>query len=50
MAYEEHLEILGQGVEVWNNWRNDYSDIISDPLFMRTLKKPTFYKANLIMG
>jgi len=27
MANQEHLEILKQGVEVWNQWRNTYPDI-----------------------
>lgn len=27
MANPEHLEILEQGVEVWNKWREDNQDI-----------------------
>jgi hypothetical protein len=30
MANEEHLEILKQGVEVWNKWREDNPDIRPD--------------------
>ncbi|WP_235335367.1 MULTISPECIES: pentapeptide repeat-containing protein [Aphanizomenon] len=30
MANPEHLAILRQGVEVWNNWRDENSDIIPD--------------------
>jgi hypothetical protein len=27
MANSEHLAILRQGVEVWNQWRNDFGDV-----------------------
>ncbi len=27
MANQEHLDILKQGVEVWNQWRKEYPDI-----------------------
>jgi hypothetical protein len=37
MANPEHLEILKQGVEKWNEWRNEYPDI-----------KPDLIGANLI--
>lgn len=30
MANEEHVEILKQGVEVWNEWRQDNPEIIPD--------------------
>lgn len=30
MAYEEHLEILGQGVAVWNQWREKNPKIAPD--------------------
>ena len=30
MANPEHLAILNQGVEVWNNWRNEYPGIDPD--------------------
>lgn len=32
MANEEYLEILMQGVEVWNTWRNDHPEI--DPILL----------------
>ena len=27
MANEEHLAILKQGVEAWNKWRSDHTDV-----------------------
>lgn len=30
MANEEHIAILKQGVEVWNNWRQENPDIRPD--------------------
>ena len=30
MANQEHLDILEQGVEVWNRWRLEHADIIPD--------------------
>ena len=30
MANEEHLAILKQGVEVWNQWRKENSDVEPD--------------------
>jgi Pentapeptide repeats (8 copies) len=30
MANQEHLAILNQGVEAWNQWRREYSDILPD--------------------
>lgn len=36
MANEEHLKILRQGVEVWNNWRKKHPRI-----------KPDLFEANL---
>ena len=30
MANPEHLEILRQGVDVWNRWREENSEIIPD--------------------
>ncbi|MBD1878891.1 pentapeptide repeat-containing protein [Coleofasciculus sp. FACHB-T130] len=30
MANEEHLALVKQGVEVWNKWKNENSDIIAD--------------------
>jgi uncharacterized protein YjbI with pentapeptide repeats len=41
MANPEHLEILKQGVEVWNQWRSDY------PLIIPDLRRAGFYGARL---
>jgi hypothetical protein len=30
MANKEHLEILKQGVDVWNKWRKDNPDVVPD--------------------
>ena len=30
MANQEHLDILKQGVKVWNQWREEYNDIMPD--------------------
>lgn len=30
MANPEHLAILKQGMEVWNNWRDENLDVIPD--------------------
>jgi hypothetical protein len=30
MANPEHLDILKQGVEMWNQWRKDHADILPD--------------------
>ena len=30
MANKEHLDILKQGIEVWNNWRKEHVDIRPD--------------------
>jgi len=30
MANQEHLDILKQGVEVWNKWRKEHPDILPD--------------------
>ncbi len=31
MANQEHLDILKQGVDVWNKWRDEHKDI--QPVF-----------------
>ena len=41
MASEEHLKILKQGVEAWNEWREKNLQITPD------LSKANLYKANL---
>lgn len=41
MANEEHLKILKQGVEAWNEWRERNRDIRPD------LSEATFHEANL---
>jgi hypothetical protein len=41
MANQEHLEIIGQGSEVWNTWRRDNNGPIPD------LQEANLYKANL---
>ena len=30
MANQEHLNMLKQGVEVWNQWRQEQQDVIPD--------------------
>jgi hypothetical protein len=30
MANEEHLKLIKQGVEAWNKWRGEHSDIRPD--------------------
>src|SRR5207248_161129 len=42
MADQEHLDILKQGVEVWNKWRQEHPDIQAD------LRKAHLEGANLI--
>lgn len=51
MANEEHLEILKQGVDVWNRWREENPDIKPDlrkaDLFGAVLKEANLSEANL---
>jgi hypothetical protein len=51
MANLEHLAILKQGVEVWNQWREDNPDVIPDlssaQIGWLSLPGINFYKANL---
>lgn len=42
MANPEHVEILKQGVEVWNRWREEFPDVRPD------LSDESFSNANLI--
>lgn len=50
MANLEHLDILKQGVQIWNQWRKEHSDILPD--FSHThfdgedLDEAHFHKAN----
>jgi hypothetical protein len=44
MADEEHLQILQQGVDVWNEWRKSNPELIPD------LDGATLYEANLYQG
>jgi uncharacterized protein YjbI with pentapeptide repeats len=46
MANEEHLKILQQGVEVWNQWRKDNPEIEPD-LYRADLLKAHLCQANL---
>jgi len=46
MANPEHLEILQQGVEQWNKWRNEHHDVKPD-LSGATLSKAYLVGANL---
>lgn len=61
MANKEHLEILEQGIEAWNEWRRrnpkvlpdlseakfNYSDLRNANLSNANLRNAIFYKANL---
>jgi TIR domain/Pentapeptide repeats (8 copies) len=51
MANPEHLQILKQGVEVWNQWRDEHRDITPDfsrtTLYGANLSMANFYEANL---
>jgi hypothetical protein len=44
MADEEHLQILQQAVDVWNEWRKSNPELIPD------LDGATLYEANLYQG
>lgn len=46
MANKEHLALLKQGVEVWNDWRRDHPDIRPD-LSQANLARAHLYKADL---
>ncbi len=51
MANEEHLAILEQGVEVWNQWREENPEMRPDPsgvnLSGLSLPRANLYEANL---
>lgn len=46
MANQEHLDILKQGVKVWNKWRNEHSELLPD-LSGTDLAKANLSEANL---
>src|SRR5438876_1238532 len=46
MANQEHLDILKQGVETWNQWREEHADIRLD-LGEADLSGANLSKANL---
>jgi Uncharacterized low-complexity proteins len=46
MANQEHLDILKQGVEAWNRWREENPDIQPD-ISKANLRKADLYKINL---
>ena len=52
MANQEHLDILKQGVEVWNKWRKENDDIIPDLkgaiLNEASLFGVNFYRTNIL--
>src|SRR5260370_42320696 len=54
MANKEHLDILKQGVETWNQWRKEYPDIHPDligaDLSDIDLRKADFSDAYLIQA
>jgi uncharacterized protein YjbI with pentapeptide repeats len=52
MANQEHLDILKQGVDVWNRWREEHPEILPDlsQAFLEgaDLHKINLFNANLI--
>jgi len=46
MVSQEHLDILQQGVETWNQWREEHTDIQPD-LSDADLRKAKLSHANL---
>jgi Pentapeptide repeats (8 copies) len=46
MANQEHLDILKQGVEMWNQWRRKYADVQVD-LSYANLQRANLREANL---
>ena len=51
MADAEHLKILGQGVEAWNQWREENEstkpDLSKAGIFKRNLSRANLKRANL---
>jgi uncharacterized protein YjbI with pentapeptide repeats len=54
MANQEHLDILNQGVEVWNQWRQEHTDVEPDlseaDLSDANLSGADLHAANLIFA
>lgn len=54
MANQEHLDILNQGVEVWNQWRQEHTDVEPDlseaDLSEANLSGADLHAANLIFA
>lgn len=46
MAYQEHLDILKQGVEVWNKWREEKPNFRPN-LLQANLSRASIIEANL---
>lgn len=46
MANQEHLDILKQGVEIWNQWRKEHSEIRPD-LCDADLQSTNLWQADL---
>jgi uncharacterized protein YjbI with pentapeptide repeats len=47
MANQEHLDILKQGVQVWNQWRKGHPDIVLPDLNRADLSGADLNGANL---
>lgn len=51
MANQEHLDILKQGIDAWNTWRNQHSELRPDlseaDLSLANLDGANLRKANL---
>ncbi len=51
MANQEHLDILNQGVDVWNEWREKHYELVPDlvntDLSWRNLSRANFRQTNL---
>ena len=51
MANQEHLDILKQGVEIWNKWRKEHPDVepdLSFGVFIRNDLSRTNFKSTLL--
>jgi hypothetical protein len=47
MANQEHLDILKQGVETWNQWRKEHADIPPDLSYTDLRSYADLHKADL---